>query len=256
MPIGSFNTISIQRLIPVVNGYVQLPLNKEKNKNSVTTDRALAVSGTKLIRSSAGGGASTAGGKHGGQEFIQLPAIHLALGPTVPGDPPPPGLPATIIFPAGTISGFNGGSGPFMLIYVNDINGGENFPLAGYYWSSKGKFGFAVGNDTISIFPVDPHVFTDGATQLVGISGIIDVEFISSSPSPDFTNYQEADGSYTFNGINFIFEPANSLNVDFNTNNGTYGPITVDWPSLILVNLPESGTVDPVYNEIDALQTE
>ncbi len=74
MAIGSFGTIRIHRQIPIVAGFVQLPPNKVRNRADVSSEEALSVSDTKLVRLGITGGHSTAGLK-GVQEYIELPGV-------------------------------------------------------------------------------------------------------------------------------------------------------------------------------------
>jgi len=74
----SFNTISIQRNFPVVNGFVQVPNNLDQDKNAlivsefigpVSSSAPLAASNVGVV-SINGAGSQTAGGKFCGQQFV------------------------------------------------------------------------------------------------------------------------------------------------------------------------------------------
>lgn len=67
--------ILIHRDLPVINGHVQTPNNKETDKTRVTTAEALAaVSGSATTRLSMGSGKHT-GWKAGQQEWLRLPGL-------------------------------------------------------------------------------------------------------------------------------------------------------------------------------------
>ena len=83
MPTGSFSTITIQRAAQVINGHVQLPPNKVKNRTATTIAQALAIAGATLVRLGDTGGASDAGGRHGVQEFIKTPPVAVDVVDTV-----------------------------------------------------------------------------------------------------------------------------------------------------------------------------
>ena len=80
---GSFSTITIQRAAQVVNGHIQLPPNKAKNRTATTIAQALVIAGTTLVRLGDTGGASDAGGRHGVQEFIKTPPVAINAVDTV-----------------------------------------------------------------------------------------------------------------------------------------------------------------------------
>lgn len=107
----SFNTITITRSYPIVNGFVQLPNNLEMNKSAISVEAALLSDPSlSLVRMTAqSGGARLAGGKHGLQEWLNLlpetvgccstccsdssaeSEILKGRQPVPPDDPPPPG---------------------------------------------------------------------------------------------------------------------------------------------------------------------
>jgi len=68
----SFNTIQIVRCYPVINGYVRLPDNHEKDRLAAPVGMVLSAhSGASLVSLTAGvGGAKTAGGKFGVQQLV------------------------------------------------------------------------------------------------------------------------------------------------------------------------------------------
>ena len=71
----SFETISIYRDIPIVNGYAQIPPNRDQEKTHITGDAAeTAIAGSSIVRLSLGSG-KPRGSKCGQQEFLRLPAI-------------------------------------------------------------------------------------------------------------------------------------------------------------------------------------
>lgn len=71
----SFETITIHRDFPIINGFVQVPPNKETDKTRVTTDEALtSISGSEVTRLSLGSGRPR-GSKSGQQEFLRLPGL-------------------------------------------------------------------------------------------------------------------------------------------------------------------------------------
>lgn len=71
----SFETITIFRDMPIINGYVQVPYNKETDKTRVTSDEATsAIAGSVINRLSCGTGKQT-GSKTGVQEFFRLPGL-------------------------------------------------------------------------------------------------------------------------------------------------------------------------------------
>lgn len=83
MPTGSFETIKIHRAIPIIAGIAQLPPNFEKHRDTVRIvemrNRANeeGISFPKITLFGAGSRQSLAGGKHGGQEFIELDGVAL-----------------------------------------------------------------------------------------------------------------------------------------------------------------------------------
>lgn len=82
----SFETISIVRSFPIINGYVKLPINRTNvkagingNQDYVTVNDALsAIAGSQEISLSLGSGPNT-GRKNGAQRIFELPAVN-ALG--------------------------------------------------------------------------------------------------------------------------------------------------------------------------------
>jgi len=108
----SSETITIVRQFPIINGFVQLPNNLEKNVAAVSLEEALGALPTAVIASLTAdiGGKRLAGGKFGIQEWLETEEV-LSCCPTpvddnaealkdeVPnnstrrdgGDPPPPG---------------------------------------------------------------------------------------------------------------------------------------------------------------------
>ena len=82
----SFETISIVRSFPIINGYVKLPINRSVvkaggngNQDYVSVDDVLGViAGSKEVSLSLGSGPNT-GRKTGAQRILELPAIN-ALG--------------------------------------------------------------------------------------------------------------------------------------------------------------------------------
>jgi hypothetical protein len=76
--IGSFGTITIQRNVPVVGGFIRVAPDFSKDRTKTSIQSALGVSGTKLIRLLPSGGASSAGGKYGAQELIVLPPVSVS----------------------------------------------------------------------------------------------------------------------------------------------------------------------------------
>lgn len=76
MATGSFSTISIHRLVPVINGFVQDMPNVAGVESRTAIADALGTAGTQLIRLSGdSNGASAAGGKYGLQELIEMPGV-------------------------------------------------------------------------------------------------------------------------------------------------------------------------------------
>lgn len=71
----SFETILIHRDMPIINGFVQVPYNKETDKTRVTADEATnAIADSVVTRLSMGSGKQT-GSKFGAQEFFRLPGL-------------------------------------------------------------------------------------------------------------------------------------------------------------------------------------
>ena len=71
----SFLDITIFRDFPIIDGFVQIPPNKETDKTRVTEAEALAsISGSETTRLSLGSGRPQ-GAKYGQQEFLRLPGI-------------------------------------------------------------------------------------------------------------------------------------------------------------------------------------
>jgi len=70
----SFETITITRQLPIINGFVQLPNNLEKNKSAVSLNDAVTENPNIAISSLTAktGGARLAGGKFGVQEWLEL----------------------------------------------------------------------------------------------------------------------------------------------------------------------------------------
>jgi hypothetical protein len=71
----SFETISIIRQLPIINGFVQVPNNLEKNKSTVTIQTALDAGASVTRITAQSGPARLAGFKHGLQEWIEIPAV-------------------------------------------------------------------------------------------------------------------------------------------------------------------------------------
>lgn len=71
----SLQDITIHRDFPIIDGFVQVPPNKETDKTRVTEAEALSlISGSETTRLSLGSGRSQ-GSKYGQQEFIRLPGL-------------------------------------------------------------------------------------------------------------------------------------------------------------------------------------
>ncbi len=71
----SFETIRIHRDIPIIDGYLQVPPNKDKDKNRLTVAEAESIDpapGTILRLSGSG---RQRGSRHGGQEFYRLSGV-------------------------------------------------------------------------------------------------------------------------------------------------------------------------------------
>jgi hypothetical protein len=73
---GSFADIDIVRNIPIINRVMQIP---PKNRNTVYTVIPSPTEGTRVVRLGATGGTSTAGWRHGVQEFMQLPPVNCQI---------------------------------------------------------------------------------------------------------------------------------------------------------------------------------
>lgn len=72
----SFETITIYRDLPIINGYVQFPPNNESDKNRVLATTAQNAIAGSVINGLTVGSNSQRGGKCGRQEFLRLPGIH------------------------------------------------------------------------------------------------------------------------------------------------------------------------------------
>ncbi len=71
----SMSTIRIHRDFPVINGFVQVPPNKETDKNRVTTVEALtAIDGSIENHLTVASGNNT-GWKAGAHSFVRLPGL-------------------------------------------------------------------------------------------------------------------------------------------------------------------------------------
>lgn len=71
----SFETITIYRDLPSIDGFVQTPNNTDTDKTRVTIDDAESlIVGSETIRLSLGSGRQR-GSKCGQQEFLRLPGI-------------------------------------------------------------------------------------------------------------------------------------------------------------------------------------
>lgn len=70
----SFETIQIYRYRPIVNGFVQVPNNLEKDKSANPLDTYLAANPTHGILSIGATGGARSSGIKGTQEMIELPA--------------------------------------------------------------------------------------------------------------------------------------------------------------------------------------
>jgi len=70
----SFETITITRQVPIINGFVQLANNLEKNRSAVSLDDALIASPNASIVSLTArtSGARAAGSKFGVQEWLEF----------------------------------------------------------------------------------------------------------------------------------------------------------------------------------------
>jgi hypothetical protein len=74
--------IKIYRTYPVINGFVQLPLNRSLVKNGqsgvqlykTVDDILAAIADTKEVSLSLGSGRNT-GSKHGAQSYVELPGV-------------------------------------------------------------------------------------------------------------------------------------------------------------------------------------
>ena len=76
----SFETITIQRSYPVINGYVRTPEALEEDREAVTIDVALVEGGSLVRLAAQSGGNGTAGEKHGTQELYQMDAVLVSNG--------------------------------------------------------------------------------------------------------------------------------------------------------------------------------
>jgi len=71
----ALSDITIYRSYPVINGYVQVPHNKPKDKTRVSLDSALTnINGSNVVSLSLGSGRQT-GSKFGAQEIFLLPGV-------------------------------------------------------------------------------------------------------------------------------------------------------------------------------------
>lgn len=71
----SFSTIMIYVQLPIINGFVQLPPNTEKEKTKVSgSDAIRMIDGAIVVRLTNGSGKQT-GSKFGAQEFLRLPSL-------------------------------------------------------------------------------------------------------------------------------------------------------------------------------------
>ncbi len=75
----SFEDIKIYRSWPIINGYVQVPHNKETDKTRVTVDEALAsITGSQEVYFSPLG--RNTGRGFGSQSFLELPEEAIGEG--------------------------------------------------------------------------------------------------------------------------------------------------------------------------------
>ena len=132
----SFETITIARQIPIINGFVQLPNNLERDRSSLSLAAALATLPNAAIGhlTARTGGARLAGGKMGIQEWLEVceavqaccPVCQAAEDlketlPPGPVDPPPPGE-ARWNLPDCLCEAFNGFFGTTLDVVIpNDI---------------------------------------------------------------------------------------------------------------------------------------
>jgi len=76
----SFETITVYRDFPIINGYVQLPPNHEADKTAFTPDEVLlAVSGSERKRLAHPDTNPNTGRKFGSQEFIRVPGQTFSI---------------------------------------------------------------------------------------------------------------------------------------------------------------------------------
>jgi len=72
----SFETIKVYRQFPIINGFVQLPNNREADKTKHSVETVLsAVSGAALVRLNPDTMPNT-GSKFGTQEFIEIEGLN------------------------------------------------------------------------------------------------------------------------------------------------------------------------------------
>jgi hypothetical protein len=82
----SFETIRIERALPVINGFVQIYSGQNVDKTRYSVDTALYyVTGSSEARLSIGSGSNT-GSKFGAQRIFKLPAVAVAGYSTDPLD--------------------------------------------------------------------------------------------------------------------------------------------------------------------------
>ena len=76
--VGSFSEIDIVRLVPVINRAASVNPNAEKHRGSVTLSiyHTMSPPPGKITRLGPTGGSSTAGYRHGVQEFIELDPVN------------------------------------------------------------------------------------------------------------------------------------------------------------------------------------
>ena len=73
----SFETIKIYRQLPVIDGFVQVPPNRESDKTRITADSLYDTAPSKFtrIRLSGGSGGNPPGTGRGQQELVELEGI-------------------------------------------------------------------------------------------------------------------------------------------------------------------------------------
>jgi hypothetical protein len=81
----SFSTITIQRSLPIINGFVQVPDNLEQNKNLTVASTEVAynintLGESPLILGGQTGVARVAGDRYGVQELLKFPATAVTGG--------------------------------------------------------------------------------------------------------------------------------------------------------------------------------